>query len=45
MPAIDHIEDICLEGIPGTLFITYYENYLRFIEMYGFGNLLYTSDK
>lgn len=34
-----------LEGIKGTVLITYYEGYLRLIDAHGFDSLLYINHK
>jgi hypothetical protein len=39
------LSEICIEGLDGTSFVTFFDGYLQFVEISGFGNLLHQVDK
>jgi len=45
LPSVDLCTEMKLDGIKGTVLITYFEGYLRLIEVHGFDNLLNISHK
>lgn len=45
LPPLEYISEICMEGLEGCNFVTYFLGNLQFVEISGFGNLLHRVDK